>query len=296
MALLPQIKTRVALHAHRQTRGLLDGEYAAAQVGRSMEFNDLRDYVRGDDVKDIDWKASARTRSLLVKRFEAVRKHTLTIVASSGRSMAAHLDADTTKREVAVFTAGVVGLTAVRHGDQVGLVHGDAVEQHAVPAGSGELHLERCLESLHAATTTDTAPADLAALFAFVAKNVRRRTLMLLVCDEEDLDEDAVAGLRRLVVQHEVLVLLLGDLRPATLTADRSNRVVDVDTGTSLPGWALTDRQLAEDYASAVGEGYERLAVRLDSLGVVHERVHDGPTALAAVFRLLERHRRAGRR
>ena len=294
MALLPQIKTRVALHAHRQVRGLLDGEYAAAQVGRSMEFNDLRDYVRGDDVKDIDWKASARTRSLLVKRFEAVRKHTLLIVASSGRSMAAHLDADVTKREVAVFVAGVVGLTAVRHGDQVGLAHGGADDQHLVPPGSGELHLERCLESLDSATTTGSAPADLEALLGFVAANVRRRAIVLVVCDEEDLDERSVAGLRRLVVQHEVLVLLLGDLRPAGVS--RGTEVVDVDTGNPLPHWVLDDPELAAELAVAVDRGYDGVADRLDALGVVHERVHDEPGALAAVFRLLERHRHAGSR
>ncbi|NHA00437.1 DUF58 domain-containing protein [Nocardioides sp. W3-2-3] len=59
---LPRIKARLSIHAHRKVRGLLEGEYAAVHVGRGIDFNDLREYVRGDDVKDIDWKASARSR------------------------------------------------------------------------------------------------------------------------------------------------------------------------------------------------------------------------------------------
>ena len=294
MALLPQIKTRIALHAHRDVRSVLDGDYAATQVGRGTEFNDLRDYVRGDDVKDIDWKASARTRSLLVKRFEAVRKHTLLVIASSGRSMDAHLVGETTKREVAVFAAGVVGLTAVRHGDQVALAHGDAVRQHLVPPGSGELHLERCLQSFDAAATYDAAPADLAALLGFVVKNVRRRTIALVVCDEDELDDATVAALRRLVVQHEVLVLLVGDLDPGQVPGPRP--VVDVDSGQVLPAWVFGDRVLAEQYAASVATAHVDVAARLDALGIAHERVHDEAGALAAVYRLLERHRRAGRR
>ena len=63
------------------------------QVGRGIDFNDLREYVRGDDVKDIDWKASARTRMLLVRRYVAERKHTVVLAVSTGRSMAAMNDA-----------------------------------------------------------------------------------------------------------------------------------------------------------------------------------------------------------
>ncbi len=92
MSHLARVKARLSIHAHRKVRGLLEGEYAAIQVGRGIDFNDLREYVRGDDVKDIDWKASARTRMLLVRRYVAERKHTVVLAVSTGRSMAAMND------------------------------------------------------------------------------------------------------------------------------------------------------------------------------------------------------------
>ena len=103
---LTKVKARLAIHAHRKVRGLLEGEYAAIQVGRGIDFNDLREYVRGDDVKDIDWKASARGRQLLVKRYIAERKHTVLLAVSTGRSMAAMNDAEVSSASSPCSSAG----------------------------------------------------------------------------------------------------------------------------------------------------------------------------------------------
>lgn len=294
MALLPQVKARLSLHAHREALGLLDGVHATARAGRSTDFNDLRDYVRGDDVKDIDWKASARTRSLLVKRYEAVRQHTVVLAVSTGRSMAAHLESGVTKREVAVFAAGVLGLAAVRHGDRVGLAHGSSTEQDFLPPATGEVHLERCLQRVQEATTPSADPADLGALLAFVARSQRRRAIVVAVCDDDQIDEAGMSALRRLVVQHEVLVLFVADLDPTRL--DRGATVVDVDSGTTVPDWALRDVALAVAYAAALKRAHLSVAERLDSLGIVHAQVHDQASALTTIHRLLEGHRRVGRR
>ena len=292
---LPRIKARLSIHAHRKVRGLLEGEYAAVHVGRGIDFNDLREYVRGDDVKDIDWKASARSRQLLVKRYVAERKHTVLLCVSTGRSMAAMNDAAVSKRELTVFVAGLMGLLAVQHGDLVSLVHGDATERHAEPPKGGELHLERLLGKVHDAIRPDGAPADLAALLRYVARTVRRRTILVVVCDDTSLPQESADLLRRLTVQHEVLLLTIGDLDPTT-PAVAGRRLVDVDTAAEVPGWLRHDRRLRRELAEMVGREEQQLRHRLDQLGVVHERVRDTDSAVTAVFRLLERQRHARRR
>lgn len=292
---LTRIKARLSIHAHRKVRGLLEGEYAAVHVGRGIDFNDLREYVRGDDVKDIDWKASARSRQLLVKRYVAERKHTVLLCVSTGRSMAAMNDAAVSKRELTVFTAGLMGLLAVQHGDLVSLVHGDAATRHAEPPKGGELHLERLLGKVHDAIRPDGAPTDLAAVLRHVARTVRRRTILVVVCDETAVSTECADLLRRLTVQHEVLFLTIGDLDP-TLPAVAGRRLVDVDTAAEVPGWLRHDRRLRRELADLVGREEQQLRRRLDQLGVVHERVGDTETAVSAVFRLLERQRHARRR
>ncbi|WP_183092247.1 DUF58 domain-containing protein [Nocardioides stalactiti] len=304
MSHLTRVKTRLSIHAHRKVRGLLQGEYAAIQVGRGIDFNDLREYVRGDDVKDIDWKASARSRMLLVRRYVAERKHTVLFAVSTGRSMAAMNDAQVSKRELAVFVTGVMGYLAVRHGDLVALVHGDARRQHARPPDNGELALERLLGRIHDAISPDAPPSDLTAVLDYVARAIRRRTILVVVSDETHVSDALAESLRRLTAQHEVLFLTIGDLDPTLAAGSAVNgggqraprRLVDVDAGTGGPSWLRGDTRLAQEYAALVAGEETQLRKRLDQLGVVHERVRDTESAIAAVFRVLERHRHARRR
>ncbi|KAA1419072.1 DUF58 domain-containing protein [Nocardioides humilatus] len=292
---LTRVKTRLSIHAHRKVRGLLQGEYAAIQVGRGIDFNDLREYVRGDDVKDIDWKASARSRTLLVRRYVAERKHTIIFAVSTGRSMAAMNDAQHDKRELAVFVTGVMGYLAVRHGDLVCLVHGDARRQHARPPDGGELYLERLLGLVHEAITPDAAPSDLRGVLDYTAKAIRRRGILVVVSDETRISDELAESLRRLTAQHEVLFLTIGDLDP-TLVDGAPRRLVDIDAGAEVPDWLRGDPQLQEEYAALVTGEENQLRRRLDQLGIVHEQIRDTDSAIAAVFRMLERHRHARRR
>lgn len=303
MAHLTRVKARLSIHAHRKVRGLLEGEYAAIQVGRGIDFQDLREYVRGDDVKDLDWKASARTRTLLVKRYVAERKHTVLLCVSTGRSMAAvnsmtTTSSPTSKRELAVFVAGVMGYLAVRHRDLVALVHGNAEEQHARRPDSGELYLERLLATVHDAITPDGPHSDLAAVLRYAARAIRRRTILVVVSDEHEVSDEVAEALRRLTAQHEVLFLTVGDLDPTAPAPDGTplRDLVDVDARSAVPSWLRDDPRLRAEYAALVRAEGSGLRRRLEQLGVVHERVHDSESAISAVFRLLERHRHARRR
>jgi len=300
---LTRVKTRLSIHAHRKVRGLLEGEYAAIQVGRGIEFNDLREYVRGDDVKDIDWKASARSRMMLVRRYVAERKHTVVLAVSTGRSMAAMNDAQVSKRDLAVFVSGVMGYLAVRHGDLVALVYGDARHQHVRPPDNGELYLERLLGLVHDAISPEGPPSDLTAVLDYVARAIRRRTILVVVSDETSVSDELAESLRRLTAQHEVLFLTIGDLDPTLAAGAATNgdgaraprRLVDIDAGTEVPGWLRGDTRLRQEYAALVAGEESQLRRRLDQLGVVHERVRDTESAITAVFRVLERHRHARR-
>ncbi|WP_436701531.1 DUF58 domain-containing protein [Nocardioides sp. BYT-33-1] len=298
---LTRITSRLSIHAHRKVRGLLEGEYAAIHAGRGIDFNDLREYVRGDDVKDIDWKASARSRQLLVKRYVAERKHTVLLCVSTGRSMAAlagvgsERGVPTSKRDLAVFVAGVTGHLAVQHGDLVGLVHGDADHQHVSRPGSGDLHLERLLGTVHQAIRADGPPGDLTALLRHVVRTIRRRTILLVVTDEPAVTEEQATLLRRLAVQHEVLFLTVGDLDPTT-PAMSGHRLVDIDAGVEVPAWLRRDARLHRELAALVADQTQEMRRRLDQLGIVQEQVRDLDGAVTAVFRLLERHRHARRR
>ena len=92
-----KIAANLYLNINRKSSCLLDGSYNSIFVGRSMNFDNLREYVVGDNIKDIDWKASTRVNSLLVKQFIAERKHNVYLVFDTNISMNA-LSKDESKK------------------------------------------------------------------------------------------------------------------------------------------------------------------------------------------------------
>lgn len=292
MALLTKVKTRMAVHAHRKVRGLLDGAYASVQLGRSMDFFDLREYVTGDDVKDIDWKASARRGDLLVKRFVADRKHTIALAVSASRTMAAMCDADATKGEVATLAAGVLGWLAIRHGDSVTLTHGNSDGVQGSRPSSREDALERMLQSLDASCLPGSPDPDLTGVLEHVVRTVRRRTILVVIADDANLDETQRRLLNRLRAQHEVLFLTIGDLDPTDPALGRA--LVDQPTGQAWPGF-LRDATLHEEAAQRTTERHALRAGHLDRLGIAHGHIATEAEVVGSIFALLERHRQARR-
>ena len=80
-----KIRSSISLNASKKATNLLDGLYKSVFKGKSLDFDDLRDYVYGDDSKDIDWKSSIRHGSLLVRRYVAFKRHNVVFIMDSGK-------------------------------------------------------------------------------------------------------------------------------------------------------------------------------------------------------------------
>ena len=116
-----KIKANLMIHSQLKTTAFLEGTYKSIYKGKSMNFENLREYVINDDIKDIDWKASARSNDLYVKEFIAEKKHNVLIVLDSGAKMDAVTVSKELKKDIALFTAGTIGYLAVSNGDYVSL-------------------------------------------------------------------------------------------------------------------------------------------------------------------------------
>ena len=221
-SLLTRVKSKMSIFAHRKARGMLDGEYGSVFKGRSLDFDDLRAYVPGDEVRDIDWKASARHGSPLIKRYVAVRRQTVLLITDTGSNMAATALGGEVKKDIAVMALGVVGYLAQRHGDVVGLVCGDATGSRSLPAKAGEAHLERLLRAVDGGAGLTSPRSDIGEQLSYVARNYGQRMLVLVVADELAPDAGMERLLRRLRAQHEILWLTVRD---AQLAGDDRGRV-----------------------------------------------------------------------
>ncbi|WP_353508847.1 DUF58 domain-containing protein [Intrasporangium sp.] len=289
--LLTRVKSKLFVHSRRRSRNLLEGEFASVFHGRSLDYDDLRDYVPGDEVRDIDWKATARHTSPLVRRYVATRKQNLLLVVDTGRGMAAAARGGEPKKSVAIVAAGLVGYLAQRHGDLVGLVRGDAKSTVAHPMRGNEAHLERLLRAIDTATDLDGEQSDLTTQLQWIVRNVRRRLLLLIVADDVELGPGFSDLLRRLHVQHEILWITVEDADPTAVDAARTT--IDVADRYALPTLVRTSSRVKAAYAEAVAARVRATNTMLDAAGINHTRVGSGDEVLMAVFAMLERQRRA---
>ena len=290
-SLLLAVKSKMYIFAHRRARGLLAGEYAAIFHGRSLDFDDLRTYVPGDEVRDIDWKATARTGTPLIKRYVATRRQQLLFVTDTGRNMAALARGGEPKKDLAVLAMGVLGALAVAHGDSVSMIYGDGDLSQAFPAKGTENHVEQLLRCVDGAST-ERGPSDLCARLEYAAVHYRQRVLLVVVADDVLASDRLAKVLRRLAAQHEILWIQLADAALAGAGALE---------GTALAAEELDDVHLllardpalARSYADAVAARSNDLARLLTSRGIAAATIGTSDEVLTQVFALLERHRRA---
>ena len=291
-SLLRPVKSRLAIKAHRKVRGLIEGEYRSVFHGRSMDFDDLRPYVPGDEFKDIDWKATARHGSPLTKRYIASRKHTVALVVDTGRDMAALAGSGERKRDLAILAAGTIGYLAIRHGDLVSLVAGTASKTDYVAPELTESHLERILQRIHRSTTLGSAASDLVAQLGYVARTFRRRMIVVVIADDRALAPAEVTLVRRLTVRHEVLWLTIADAD--VMRADwASTGMYDVADRAALPSFVREDARLRASFEQAVTDRANRSEELFESLGISSRRVSSADGVIPGIFRLLESHNHA---
>jgi uncharacterized protein (DUF58 family) len=241
---------RARSHFGNDTRGLLEGGRYALLHTRSLEFDDLRPYVRGDDVRDIDWKASARSGSVLIKRFVDEKHHKILLVADAGRDMTAAAPSGETKLDVAANILGAVGLITLSRADQIGMVYGDGRGCVNIRQGRGETHIESMLHRYYGHALSNPGPSDIACQLDYVATHYRHRMLLVVVSDEPDVDDRLADVVRRLAGRHDVMWAMVSDA-PAVGTSDANGDGYDVSTGNFVIGGAELGPRIVAAYRRA---------------------------------------------
>jgi uncharacterized protein (DUF58 family) len=306
-SLLVKVRAHLAIPARRPTQDVVDGEYGSIHRGRSMDFDDLREYVLGDDVKDIDWKATARAGRPLVKRYVATRRHAVMLVVDTGRTMAALADPHSPKRDIAVLAAGVIGDIAMRHGDAVGLVAGPIAgelggwgahvsnSRHIVyvPPRRDDVHLERILRTVHDGIDLGGEPSQVLGLLDYVARHFHRRMIVIVIGEDVVLGARDERMLRRLSAQHEVLHCTIGDVA-MTEPALADVELRGVGTTALVPAFFRTHRGLHDDLRSIAEQRERSTQAALARAGVASVRVAGEATVVASIVDLLERQRLFG--
>lgn len=295
-SLLVKVKKKMSIYAQRRVRSVLDGEYGSVFKGRSIDFDDLRAYSFGDDIKDVDWRATARNGEMLVKRYVAVRKHNIMLVGDIGNSMAALANPKETKKDVALLAAGIIAYIAQRHGDLVGLVAGDSQRIRRFPLKEDTAHLENLLKTYSKSMSISAPESSLTAILTYISRNFRERMMLVVITDATGASGVPEELLKRLAVRHEQMFIIAKD---ATVTdADFATcEVRDIAREEAiLPRFIRSSKKLAMAEAKLNAGIYDGLDKRLKQRGISSVAIGSEAEAVAQIARLMERQKNVRRR
>ena len=229
--MIPRELFRKIRHIEIRTKGLVEelfgGEYHSAFKGRGIEFAEVRPYQVGDDVRAIDWSVTARTGEPFIKLYEEEREQTLLLcvdVSASG----AFGSTGTLKRELAAEVCAVLGFSAIRNSDKVGLLlFTDHVERF-VPPKKGKRHVLRLVRDLFVHEPEHTG-TDLRAAFEHALRVLHRRAIVVVVSDF--LATGFEQSLRHLAARHDVVAVRVVDPREESLPPVGLVTLRDAETG-----------------------------------------------------------------
>lgn len=278
-------------YAGRDIGGLLEGGRYALVHTRSLEFDELRPYVPGDDVRDIDWKATARSGHTLIKRFVSEKHHKVLVVADAGRNSCALAPSGELKRTVALHLIGAIGLMTLPRSDEIAMVLGDRRGNVDIRLRRGETHIESMLHRFDHHATDHPGPSDILVQLEWVARHYRHRLLIFVVSDEPEVGDRLAEVLGSLTARHDVLWALVSDM-PAVSAHRDSGRSYEVADG--RPVLTGLDQHVIEAYRRAEMQRREQLSEFLTRQRVPHARVTGSVRIRAALTAMTGVYARAG--
>lgn len=220
---LPPFGSRKHLPAKLAQLRELDGRAALRVRGQGTEFDSLRDYVGGDDVRSIDWRASARRRQIVVRTWRPERDRRVLLVLDTSRTSAARIG-DEPRLDAAMDAALLLAALASRAGDRVDLLAMDRrVRARVQGAGRGDL-LPRLVTAM-APVEADLVEADWTAIVSTVLSRMSQRALVVLLTPLEGaaIEESLLPVIGRLCARHRVVIASVSDPRVAQMAAGRGD-------------------------------------------------------------------------
>jgi uncharacterized protein (DUF58 family) len=261
---------RIEIRTNRLVTETLAGQYHSVFKGRGMEFDEVREYQPGDDVRTIDWNVTSRAGRLHVKRYREERELTVVLLVDVSGS-GDFGTGEQLKREVSAEISALLAFSAIRNSDRVGLVRfTDRIEQY-IPPRKGQNHVLRVLREIlvpHA----EGKGTDLAGALAYVLRVLTRPAVVFLISDM--LDSDFEQPLRIAARKHDLVVVELVDPAEERLPSvglvdledaeSGARRLVDTSSGRVRRAFAAEARRRREE----VRELLKRVGVDRISLDV----------------------------
>jgi uncharacterized protein (DUF58 family) len=247
---------------------VLSGEYHSVFKGRGMEFSEVRSYVEGDDIRNIDWNVTARMNSLFVKKHVEERELTVMLLVDASAS-GSFGSVNKFKGEMGVELCALLAFSAIKNNDRVGLIIFTSEVERYIPPQKGKNHVLRVIRELlyfepkHKGTSVAEA-------LSFLNRVQRRKAVVFLVSDF--FTPPFETPLRVTAKRHDLVAVTLGDPRESELPDVGLIELEDAESGSAV----LVDsssKEVRNRYKQAMGNRVAAIAQTFKANGVDEIRV-----------------------
>lgn len=261
--LIAQVR-RLEIRTRRTVDELVGGAYHSRFKGRGMEFEEVREYIPGDDIRDIDWNVTARTGAPHIKKYVEERElHVLLAVDISASGL--YGSGEKSKLRTAAELGALLALSAARNHDKTGMVtFTDQVESY-LPPRSGHHHVLRLIRDIVAAEPRHSG-TNLANLCEHLRRALSRRTVIFILSDLIQKTEEWETPLRMLARKHDVILIHIADPMEKHFTIPGDWSFTDAESGIPFQ-WnaSAANRRLFERNAELQRIHLENVCKKADS-------------------------------
>lgn len=218
---------RIQIRTSHMVTDMFAGQYHSVFKGQGMEFQEVREYLPGDDIRAIDWNVTARMGHPFIKKFVEERELTVMLVVDISRSndfgSAAQM-----KRDLAAEVAAVLAFAAIQNNDRVGLILFSSETEHYLPPRKGARHVLRVIRDVlhHRPQKSGTS---ISAGLDFLNSVSNRKTVTFLISDF--IDHDYERALAVSAKRHDLIAVHIRDQREQSLLPAGLIEWEDAETG-----------------------------------------------------------------
>ena len=282
--LLEKIRAQVELYTRKRTSNILEGGFRSIFRGRSLDFDELREYVPGDNVKDIDWKSSSKAGRTLVRKYVAERKHNVLLSCDAGRKMDAHTPAGCVKADLAVQIMGTIAYLSEGSGADYALMHSGRAGYEYTFFRSGPTHLENLMRAYSADVCVEPRN-DIREILNYAVDNILRKMIIFIITDLDGLSRMDEELIEKMTVNNDAMVVNIDDVY---LTGDT---IYDISSGSYEDDFVLQNRALAEAEREARGEILRYARANFRRYGVSMVTIENEEEIVDKIVDLFRRHR-----
>jgi len=229
---------RIHIKSRRSVNNIMAGQYKSVFRGSGIEFEEVREYAPGDDVKTIDWKVSARLGKPFVKLYKEERESIVMLMIDMSSSLKFGTFSGP-KLDKAAEVASVLAFNAIRNNDKVGVIFfTDRVEKY-IPPKKGASHIWRVIKEIFTFSPQGTG-TNVSEALDYLSKISRKRSFVFILSDF--LDDGYLKSLRQIRQRHETIGVMIYDTGGFKLPEKGIITLSDFETGRQIMFDAFNNR------------------------------------------------------